>query len=50
MQVLYLRVAYTLVRWKLLCPEGSKNALEEVILAVEQLARQPPVLAWPEPG
>jgi hypothetical protein len=42
MQVIYLRVAYTLARWKLLCPEGSRNALEEVILALEQLARQPP--------
>jgi hypothetical protein len=50
MQVIYLRVAYTLARWKLLCPEGSRSALEEVILALEQLARQPPLLTWPEPG
>jgi hypothetical protein len=50
MQVIYLRVSYTLARWKLLCPEGSRNALEEVIMALEQLARQPPLLTWLEPG
>jgi hypothetical protein len=38
MQVLHLRVAYTLVRWKPLCPEGKRSTLEEVIGALEHLA------------
>jgi hypothetical protein len=50
MQVIYLKVAYTLVRWKLLCPEGSKRELEGAILALKQLARQPSLLTWPKPG
>jgi hypothetical protein len=50
MQVIYLKVAYTLARWKILCPEGKRSELEGVIAALETLARQAPRLMWPEPG
>jgi hypothetical protein len=50
MQVIYLKVAYTLARWKILCPEGKRSELEGVIAALETLARQAPQLMWPEPG
>ena len=50
MQVIYLKVAYTLARWKLLCPEGERAKLDAAINAVEALARQRPRLIYPEPG
>jgi hypothetical protein len=49
MQVVYLKVAYTLDCWKILCPEGKRNELERITAAMEFLARQAPQLMWPEP-
>jgi hypothetical protein len=50
MQVVFLKVGYTLARWKILCPEGKKSELERTMEALELLARQAPQLMWPEPG
>jgi hypothetical protein len=50
MQVLYLKVAHTLGRWKVLCPEEKRSELERVCAALMSLVRQAPPLIWPEPG
>jgi hypothetical protein len=50
MQVLYLKVAHTLERWKVLCPDGKRSELERVCAALMSLVRQAPPLIWPEPG
>lgn len=50
MQAIYLRVAYTLVRWQLLCPEKEKDKLVNVIRNLEVMAFQPLPLMWPDPG
>ena len=50
MQVLYVRVAYTLAKWRLLCPEGAKGELDAAVRNLDALARAPPMLMWPEPG
>jgi hypothetical protein len=49
MQVLYLKVGYTLACWKVLCPKGKRSKLERVSGALELLMRQAPPLMWPEP-
>jgi hypothetical protein len=50
MQVLYLRVARTLGRWKVLCLEGKRSELEGVCAALTTLVRRAPPLTWPKPG
>ena len=50
MQVLYVRVAYTLAKWRPLCPEGARRELNAAVKKLETLARMPPMLMWPEPG
>jgi hypothetical protein len=49
MQVIYLKVACTLARWKILCPEEKRIELEGIVAALETLAQQAPRLMWPEP-
>jgi hypothetical protein len=50
MQVVFLKVGYTLARWKILCPEGKRSKLERAMEALELLARQAPQLMWSKPG
>jgi hypothetical protein len=38
MQVLYLRVAYTLVTWRLLCQDEDMENSEGIIKELEKLA------------
>jgi hypothetical protein len=38
MQVVFLKVGYTLARWKILCPEGKRSKLERAMEALELLA------------
>jgi hypothetical protein len=49
MQVVFLKVGYTLARWKIMCPKGKRRELERAMEALELLARQAPLLMWPEP-
>lgn len=51
MQVLWIKTASHLAAWEVLCSDlAKKGRVAELVRKMEQLARDPPMLLWPDPG
>jgi hypothetical protein len=50
MQGLWRHLACSCAQWKILLNEVGRGELTAMLSKVEELARLPPLLLWPEPG
>lgn len=49
-QVITRKTAKILASWEVLWPDAAKAGLEECVRWLEQTARDPPLIMWPDPG
>lgn len=49
-QVIVRKTASILTLWEVLWPDAVKVELEECVRRLEQTARDPPLILWPDPG
>jgi hypothetical protein len=50
MQGMWNRLTYSCAQWKVLLKEEGKGELTTMVSKVEEVARLPLLLLWPEPG
>jgi hypothetical protein len=50
MQGLWSRLVYSCAQWRVLLKEEGRGELTTMLSKVEEVARLPPLLLWPEPG
>ena len=50
MQVLWRKTAATLDSWAIRCSDPVKGKVLIMVRKLEQMARSPPLLLWPDPG
>jgi hypothetical protein len=50
MQGLWRHLVYSCAQWKIMLKEEGRGVLTAMLNKVEELARLPPLLSWPEPG
>lgn len=50
MQVIWRQVAVELAAWEILFSGDAKTQIATMVRSLEKLARDPPMLMWPDPG
>jgi hypothetical protein len=50
MQGLWRHLVYSCAQWKIMMNEEGRGELSVMLSNVEEMARLPPLLLWPEPG
>ena len=50
LQKIWRLMACTLSQWRVLYSEGTREDVDKIVKELDQLARAPPLLLWPDPG